>query len=303
MIVDEQVDNLLPMSADTFRKIVFEIADGIIGVDKSGTIRFANTATENIFGWATTEIVGKPLAILLPERVRESHEHLVASFGAGVVDTRRMGQRGNGIVGRRADGSEVNVGITILKTQADGEPLMVAVIRDISEHIRRQRELKRLAETDPLTGLLNRRAFFDLAVTAGRCGRTACIMLDIDRFKSINDELGHDVGDQVLSGFAGILKECIRPTDLAARFGGEEFIILLDGIIETEAVEVAERIRKRIAEHQFPLEASKKLNVTVSAGIAFVEDDLRDAIKRADTALYEAKRRGRNRVVRAVALP
>src|SRR5689334_6273169 len=112
MSVEASPSAVSAISSETFRKIVLEIADGVIGVDRQGMIRLANPAAAQIFGWGEGELLGKPLSVLLPERVQAVHEGMVNAFKAGGVETRRMGQRGSGIVGRKADGSEVNLGIT-----------------------------------------------------------------------------------------------------------------------------------------------------------------------------------------------
>jgi len=292
------------VSGSTFRKIFLEIGDGVIGSDKGGTIKLANPAAAAIFGWHDGELVGKPLTVLLPERTKNIHHELVAAFSSGEVETRRMGQRGSGIMGRRADGSEVNLGITILKTDDDGEPLMIAVVRDISEHVRRQTELKRLAETDPLTGLLNRRAFFSRATVAldELSDQEACILLlDLDHFKSINDNYGHDVGDQVIQEFANILRECISQNELVARWGGEEFVVLLQDKSKAASMSLAQKIRTCTAERRLPSAGKLTLHFTVSAGVADLSGGLTTALKRADAALYIAKNAGRNRVFMAAA--
>jgi diguanylate cyclase (GGDEF)-like protein/PAS domain S-box-containing protein len=287
------------IATDVFRKIVLEIADGVIGMSEDGVIRFVNPAAADIFGWRAEELVGRELEVLLPERVRRNHASQVAGFCSGAVDTRRMGQRGSGILGCRADGSEVNLGITILKTEAEGERLLIAVIRDITEHVSRQQELRQLAETDYLTGLLNRRAFLERApsVIAQQSVSGHCVaVFDLDHFKSINDRYGHQTGDRALDVFAALLRQVVRPTDLVARFGGEEFIILFQNTSEAEAVVIAEAIAERTREQRLFVAGERPINVTVSAGVAQVGAELTEALKRADAALYHAKRSGRDRV-------
>lgn len=287
------------MSAEVFRKIVLEIADGVIGVSEDGVIRFANPAAAEIFGWQSLELVGKRLDVLLPERARQQHHTLMAGFCAGAVETRRMGQRGSGISGLRADGSEVNLGITILKTEVNGDRLLVAVLRDITEHVRRQHELKQLAETDFLTGLLNRRAFFEqsgLLLARQGSGNHSVAVFDLDHFKSVNDRFGHQIGDRVLDLFAKLLRQAVRPTDLVARFGGEEFIVLFRDLDVNEAVDLAEGVTERTREQSLFVGGDRPVKVTVSAGVASVRNDLAEALRRADAALYEAKRAGRDRV-------
>lgn len=126
-------------------------------------------------------------------------------------------------------------------------------------------------------------------------------MLDIDHFKSINDEYGHDAGDDVLREFATRLRKSIRGIDLACRYGGEEFVVVMPDTDLTVAAKVAERLRRRIASEPFLIHnAGRSIEVTISIGIsalANVDDTPAKLLKRGDEALYRAKRDGRNRVV------
>ncbi len=296
---------LIPASQDIYRKIVFEIADGIIGIDEGGIIRLCNPAAENIFGWPAGELVDKPLELLLPARVQASHQQLVNGFRSGGSEARHMGQRNAGIVGRRADGAEIDLGITILRTSAAGEPMMIAVIRDISHHVRYQNDLKRLAETDSLSGLLNRRAFRSRALDSlarqkGDC--PALALFDLDDFKGVNDRYGHDAGDEVIRRFSDIMRDVAGASGGAAagRWGGEEFILFMPPAAEAADAKV-ERIRAAFSATVFHFPGHAPVSLTVSAGLAAgagSQGDLDGMIAAADKALYEAKRGGRNRLVR-----
>ncbi len=185
--------------------------------------------------------------------------------------------------------------------------------------IRRRRFLARLREnferslslalTDSLTGLFNRRYLTaHLARLIGRLGTTprqpvSIVLIDIDHFKAVNDQLGHAAGDDVLKAVARRLSGRLRATDTVARYGGEEFVVVLpDSPLETAAA-VAERLRRAVAEAPVSLsDGSGTVPVTISLGVASTEDpeDMPgDLLRRADAALYEAKRRGRDRVVAA----
>ena len=128
-------------------------------------------------------------------------------------------------------------------------------------------------------------------------------MLDVDHFKRVNDTFGHQAGDHVLAHLGRVLADAVRKSDLAARYGGEEFAVLLIGAGLAEGLELAERIRRAMAEHPSPA-AGRTLAVTVSVGVAearitktFGEADLDDLLARADAAMYAAKAAGRNRVM------
>jgi two-component system, cell cycle response regulator len=167
-----------------------------------------------------------------------------------------------------------------------------------------------MAITDALTGLHNRRYMESHLATlaeqaATRAKPLALMMLDIDYFKSINDNHGHDAGDDVLREFAVRIRKSIRGIDLACRYGGEEFVIVMPETDLHVAGMVAERLRRSIAGEPFAIEkGAKKLEVTISIGISTLEtkgEDIADVLKRADQALYRAKNDGRNRVVAAAA--
>jgi two-component system cell cycle response regulator len=162
-----------------------------------------------------------------------------------------------------------------------------------------------MAITDALTGLYNRRymethvgTLVDQAVARGK--PLSVLILDIDYFKSINDTHGHDAGDDVLQDFAIRIRKSIRGIDLACRYGGEEFVVVMPETDMAVATMVAERLRRRIASEPFPIQkGTRMIEVTISIGIAALGsgDDAAAVIKRADQALYRAKRDGRNRVV------
>jgi two-component system cell cycle response regulator len=163
-----------------------------------------------------------------------------------------------------------------------------------------------MAITDALTGLQNRRYMESHLATlveqaAARGKPLALLILDIDYFKSVNDTFGHDAGDDVLREFATRVRKSIRGIDLACRYGGEEFVVVMPETDTAVAAVVAERIRRRIASEPFPIrQGTTAIDVTISIGIAALsaaDDTAAGILKRADLALYRAKRDGRNRVV------
>lgn len=175
--------------------------------------------------------------------------------------------------------------------------------REVSERQRLQEDLERLANTDALTGLPNRRFFMaELASELTRRQRyghpLSLLMLDLDYFKQINDQWGHGVGDEALRLFATSVQCCLRAQDVAGRLGGEEFAILLPETGQNVAIPVAERIRARVEQTPIPT-AAGHCTVTISIGVTEAEDsdDLESLLHRADEALYAAKAKGRNRVV------
>ncbi len=183
---------------------------------------------------------------------------------------------------------------------------ILKMVESLDQHIRQlqkeRQSFENLAFTDPLTGLYNRRMFLEIAKKnineAKRYNEPlSLIMLDIDHFKRINDTYGHDIGDVVLKFLASILKNNVRASDIIARWGGEEFIILLPKTELKQAYKVAEKIRKIVEMSTIKLPDGERLNFTISLGVSSFGgyEDLEELIKKADIALYEAKRKGRNR--------
>jgi diguanylate cyclase (GGDEF)-like protein len=161
------------------------------------------------------------------------------------------------------------------------------------------RSHRREAMTDALTGLLNRRAVFDMFSERDLPPFTSVIVFDLDGFKAVNDGHGHAVGDEVLRRFASAIKAGIRASDTAARLGGEEFALVLPRSDAESALQVAERIRRTFAEEAIET-GGEELRSTVSAGVATAGGDgqpFEEVLRSADSALYAAKRDGRNRVV------
>ncbi len=165
-----------------------------------------------------------------------------------------------------------------------------------------QQHLSHLATVDPLTQVLNRRGLeASLRVSLARAQRldlpTSAVAIDIDHFKNVNDSFGHDTGDHVLRLVAGIISRCCRGSDVVSRIGGEEFLVVLPDTRLPEARRVAERLRESIAEHPLWVD-EQRIPVTVSLGVASARGDveLDKLLHQADSAMYLAKRNGRNRV-------
>ena len=188
----------------------------------------------------------------------------------------------------------VNRGVTVVVIFVIGL-LMTRVTRS-------ERQLFRIATTDPLTGILNRRHFLEQLgrerLRAMRYGTTVSLLiLDIDHFKRINDTYGHPVGDEAIKALAGTAGKCLRPTDLIARFGGEEFVVMLPHTDEAGAVMAAERIREAVGKIVVPA-GTQDVRFTVSIGATthargVTVDQLLECV---DKALYAAKNGGRNQV-------
>ncbi|EPZ53107.1 GGDEF domain-containing protein, partial [Alicyclobacillus acidoterrestris] len=229
------------------------------------------------------------------ERVKQSFKHMVSTRETMILEL-QLKRFTNGWLWVEASGKPV--------FDERGNLLhFVIVSRDITERKMYEKRLEHLAFHDSLTGLPNRRMFRDrfrqALEEADRHGRKMAVMyMDIDKFKSINDTLGHEVGDELLRQFAHRVQACLRPYDTLARQGGDEFTILLPEITAQEdAVSIAKRILAAIQE---PWEISGQVfHTTSSVGVAFYPMDgstRHELLRHADEALYDAKKDGRNTI-------
>lgn len=283
-ITRQSLERRLVASETEHRTLINLAPDAIMVVAADGTIAAANPATTEMFG--TEDVVGVAVSELLPDAPL-----LLCDCTRAI--------RGDGS-GLRA-GNNVSVSMAVAPL---GDGRAILMVRDITERVRLTAELQQLARTDPLTGLANRRVFTEAAEAEfQRCKRfgtaAALLMIDIDHFKRVNDQYGHESGDAALVAFAKVLMATERNTDLPARFGGEEFIVLLTGTELAGAMETAERIRKATAALEVA-SPSGKFRFTVSIGTTIItanDGEWCDALHRADRGLYQAKSSGRNRVV------
>ncbi len=205
----------------------------------------------------------------------------------------------------RDDDGQVRGCLVTMEDITEQERTLAALRASQAEIEAKNRELLYLANYDQLSGVFNRRAFFEHGARAFReclaLGRPlACLMSDIDHFKSINDNYGHPVGDEAIRSIACLLRECVRESDIVGRYGGEEFCVLLPDVSPAVARQVAERIRREVERRcGAGVESVPDLRITASFGLSLLAPDvesLEQLIEHADQALYRAKAGGRNRV-------
>ncbi|MCB2191553.1 MAG: diguanylate cyclase [Deltaproteobacteria bacterium] len=275
--------------------------DAITLVDSQDRVQFWNLAAERLFGYRREEAMGHSLHQMLasPEQRAKANKGLevFARTGQGPI----FGSRQE-VLATRKDGSRFPAEVSASAFSMDGQWFAAGSVRDITISKQNEQELKRLANTDGLTGVYNRRRFMELAereVTRSLRyrGPLSLIMLDVDHFKAVNDENGHEVGDEVLVSLAKVCCRVLRQVDLFGRVGGEEFMALLPETGPEAAATVAERLRSELA--GYPVSPSKpNLRVSISLGVAGLNQDmgLNDLMRAADDALYLAKKHGRNRV-------
>lgn len=290
----KQLEHSLQTSMRRFEAVINSAYDGIITIDDEQNIKMFNKAAGEMFSIDPAQAIGMSLSKLIPKRYRGNHGAHVEGFSESPTLSRPMYTRAS-VMGLRLDGSEFPLEITISKIQVGSNGEMTAVLRDISERALLIEELEQAAAIDPLTTIFNRRYFSQhLDTERKRCQRfghnMALIMFDIDHFKSVNDAHGHSEGDKLLKTLAHQVKQQLRDVDIFARWGGDEFIILLPESQLSMAVSVAEKIRKKAADTLSPISLS--MGVINSNG----EQETADILHQVDSLMYAAKRAGRNRV-------
>jgi len=298
-------------TASFLQAVLDHLPFGMMVVDKAIRCRYWNRQSEALFDLPPGFV---RQGIAMEEVLRQIARNGI--YGPGDVEdhvARRLkiigGFQAHAFELTRPDGRSLRIMGAPVMIEGEAEGL-VLLQEDITEHKNYQATLERLATTDHLTGLLNRRAFLDATEReirrAHRYGQPlALIMLDVDHFKRINDSHGHPAGDEVLRRIAATCRGMLRDGDLMGRLGGEEFAITLVQPPLQVASAVAERLRKAVSELGIEF-GGERLAVTISLGIAEVGEgitSLDHLISRADACLYTAKREGRNRACVAGAAP
>lgn len=281
------------------RALVRHSSSVVVVIDADTVVLWVTESIERVLGLAPSSVIAKPLLELVHPGDRtiaaELHADLLAGGGTREVTM------------RLEDGSGTVRHVEVIAENRIDDPLIGGVLlnlRDVTQHLALENQLRRQAFHDTLTGLPNRALFEDrlaqaLARERRHGGAVGVLFVDLDDFKLVNDSLGHAAGDELLRAVAARLADGLRDTDTAARFGGDEFAVLLpelvDGLAEAEAV--AERLRVAL---QTPVELrGQALTVTASVGIALAAraDSSEDVLRNADVAMYAAKERGKGRLV------
>lgn len=298
--------NVLP--AALMSNLVAESLDAVTIVNAGGEICYMNAAMQALSGYAPGEAIGQPLTGLLPDGVAARHQHYIDHYVAGNRPSTVLGKVREFAI-RHRSGIMIPIELKAVDLgQQEGVRYFGAFMVDLRP--RRQMEsdkasllsqLEKQALTDVLTGVANRRAFeieaAHVLARAQRGGGTVTAgIADIDNFKRVNDQYGHPVGDVVLREIARIICKGARAADMVARIGGEEFGLLLPDATPAKALTLAERIREAVAATPIVVNDKLQLSLTISIGLASIDNGLEDALSRADTALYRAKEGGRNRV-------
>ena len=300
-VVSTLADTTLSREHEEQRRLALTVfrnsAEAIIVTDAEERILSVNQAFTEVTGYAAEDVIGKT------PRLLGSGTHGREFYEAMWRDLRILGVWKGEIQDRRKDGSLYPASLSISTVRDSNGRIThyVAVFSDITERKASEARIAYLAQHDALTGLPNRALLQDrldqaLAHATRQGKRIALMFLDLDRFKTINDSLGHLTGDKLLQGVAGRLRQCVRETDTVSRQGGDEFIIVLTGIdLPDEAGRVAAKILDQL-DPAFEVDG-QQLRTSFSIGIALFPEDgasPESLMKNADTAMYHAKESGRN---------
>jgi diguanylate cyclase (GGDEF)-like protein/PAS domain S-box-containing protein len=278
------------------------IGDAVISTDFRARVRFLNRIAEEMTGWTQAEASGRLVDEIFFVVDSTTRKHIPCPTLTAIIEDRRVANEGTSVLIRR-DGAEIAVenSASPIHDKHGGVVGAVMVAHDVTEARDISAKLARLALHDNLTDLPNRVLFADrLDQALGRARRNsysvAVLFIDLDRFKSVNDSLGHAVGDQLLKAAAQRLLSCVRETDTVSRYGGDEFVVLIAEIgSERDALCCAEKIRAECAKPYRIV--GHDLQVKASIGIACFPDAAPDAetlLKHADMAMYQAKNSGRD---------
>lgn len=271
-------------------------ADAIVQIDPDGMIERSNSAVTHLFGYTREEMLGQNVSMLMNTPDSERHDTYLREYqrtGEGSI----IGV-GREVIGRHKDGRLLQLHLAIAEFEMDGQWRYTGILHDISELKAIEEKLRHQANTDSLTGAFNRRYVVEqLQHEVARAERyrtpLSVMLIDLDRFKTINDQLGHATGDEALLRIVALLSEALRTVDVLGRYGGDEFLVLLPETHLDTACVVAERLCNLAK--QTALEGHADRYLSLSIGITeFVADSTpAELLKRADEALYMVKQTGR----------
>lgn len=287
------------------------ITEAIFRIDDGFSIIFANSGVKNTFGWERDEIVGRPFSTLFPPEVFSKHEAEFKKYFY-IDDQDRLAaglKRTFEFLGATKHRGVAPMEMSFGNSKDQKGRTLTCVIRDITQRKTLERKLRHLAYHDKLTGLGNRDLFNeDMTALMGKAKdspdwKASVLFLDLDGFKHVNDTLGHDAGDQLLIETARRIRMSLREHDVAYRFGGDEFVVVLSEIKDKkDSVVVSERILTSVSTPYIlrskASDSGSKVSVGVSIGVAIIPDHgqtIEEATKSADIAMYSSKEEGKNR--------
>ncbi|MGP1629987.1 MAG: sensor domain-containing diguanylate cyclase [Giesbergeria sp.] len=298
-----EIQQQLRESEHNFRRLFESMQDVYYRTNAQGVVQHVGPGVRRVLGYEPHEIEGHTAESYYPQsKDRDAFKAAIMAHGEVADFSGQM---------VRKDGTIIDISISShLLFDHNGQFSGIeGIYRDVTQRKNLERELQRLATTDMLTGMANRRAFLEIAEKTYTSARQnsepmSLLMLDLDHFKNVNDRNGHLEGDRVLAAFAQTVQAQLRASDSVGRLGGEEFCVLLPQTDVGNASEIAERVLVGVRAMPLTTAAGEAFKVTVSIGLAGLcpEDrSLHDLLNRADQSLYSAKRSGRDRISTAAA--
>lgn len=297
LAVNQMADELVGALRDVERErtaVLSAVVEAVVEIDKNGRILAANPATEKLFGWPENELTGRNLSLILPST--DFHKRNAVSPAPCANQQGMEFPEGCEFEGKHKDGRRFPVNMTLARRSFHGKPRFVGVITDMSEQRAYIRKLEEIAFYDPLTKIPARRLVLDRLDTALRRAQRndtqfAVLFIDLNRFKPINDEYGHAVGDMVLAILAQRLLKATRESDTVGRIGGDEFVVVAENIAdENDIWKLVDRYEAAI-NRGIPAEGHV-LQVQASIGTACYPGDAQTAselLEIADERMYENK--------------
>jgi diguanylate cyclase (GGDEF)-like protein/PAS domain S-box-containing protein len=289
-------EDALRDSEELFRSVTQSATDAIVSIDNNENIMLWNNAAETLFGYQVSEVMGKPLTMIIPERFRQAHKKGINRFLAK-DKSKRLGKNYK-ITALKKDGREFPVELSLANWDRKGDICYTGIIRDITEHKKLEEKLRTASIRDELTGLLNRRGFLSFSrkqlEIAKRNKRNFSILyMDLNEMKTINDTFGHKEGDQALIDTAMILRKTFRASDIISRIGGDEFTVL---ITEPTSSDIEKTINEHL-QHNLVMhnkESKRSYDISLSMGITHFDPDhpssIDELIDMADKLMYEHKK-------------
>lgn len=296
--IDKQFESKSIEVESKLRSLIESANDAIILTDCKGTIFSWNKGAQSIFGYEEKEAMGQNIQLIIPERFREAHQkgmERYLSTGQPVIIGKTIELQGIG-----KNGKAVPIELSLSSWQEQGDIYFSSIIRDITERKQAREKISQMVYLDPLTGLPNRsllhkRLDQSLAQAAETKQNVGILFIDLDRFKFINDTLGHTIGDELLIEVGKRIQACVGKNDTVFRQGGDEFIVLLPNTSGDEAAKKAKQIVEAFGQSIYL--AEHELFASPSIGIALYPEhagDKETLIQNADTAMYRVKEQGKN---------
>ena len=306
MVECRDISNYIRASEDARKReqrlgnVLGTVQDAIITIDQKGNVQSINAAGERMFGYPKNLVMGQNIKMLMPNQYAEHHDNYLDRYvKTGESELMNSSME---FEGQHANGAVFPIELSVTEMMEGTQRLFTGVIRDITERKKALDKIRHLAHHDALTGLPNRTLYIERVeraiYRAQRSNKPLALMfVDLDKFKPINDQLGHEAGDMVLKAVAERMLASVRQSDTVARFGGDEFVAILENLDHAESASVvAKKVISKLLE---PINVTGRQSATVGAsiGISIFPSDgqtMDELARSADEAMYAVKEEGRN---------